>query len=166
MRCFGPPLAWSACGSLVAVNNLHKRNSLTPQPHYIAGLGCRRDCSMQQLLTLLEQSLSAQQLSISQLSALASSAHKQHEAGLLQLAIQLRLPLRLISAAELARQHPRLSQHCALSLQITGSAGVAQASALACAEQLYTGVASLLGERSQTSNATCAIAHIFSAESL
>lgn len=121
---------------------------------------------MQQLLELLELHLSEQQLNISHLSSLASSAHKQHEAGLLQLAIQLRLPLLLIPATELARQHARLSQHSALSLQITGSAGVAQASALAAAEQLNKGQASLLGKRCNNANATCALAQIFPAESL
>jgi cobalt-precorrin 5A hydrolase len=121
---------------------------------------------MQQLLELLEQNLNEQQLNLSQLSALASSAYKQHEAGLLQLAIQLRLPLLLIPTAELARQHARLSQHSTLSLQITGSAGVAQASALAAAERLSEGHARLLGKRRSSAHATCAIAHTNSMESL
>ena len=121
---------------------------------------------MQPLLELLEQSLSEHSLSIAQLSALASSDHKQHEAGLLQLACHLQLPLLLLPAAQLTRYNERLSQHSTLSLHITGSAGVAQASALAGAEGLAHGPASLLGERRNNANATCAIAHLNPAESL
>ena len=121
---------------------------------------------MQALLELLEQSLSEHSLSMAQLSALASSDHKQHEAGLLQLACHLQLPLLLLPAAQLARYNERLSQHSTLSLHITGSAGVAQASALAGAERLACGPATLLGERRNNANATCAIAQIHPTESL
>lgn len=121
---------------------------------------------MQQLLELLEQSLNQQQLSISQLSALASSAHKQHEAGLLQLAVFLQLPLLLLPAALLASYNSRLNQHSNLSLQVTGSASVAQASALAGAEHLVRAEAKLLGERRKNANATCAIAQITPLECL
>jgi cobalt-precorrin 5A hydrolase len=121
---------------------------------------------MQQLLALLKQTLNERQLSISHLSALASSAHKQHEAGLLQLAIQLHLPLHLLPATELEPYNPRLSQHSALSLQITGSYGVAQASALCVAERLSNRRADLLGERNNSRNATCAIARTNPTESL
>ncbi len=119
---------------------------------------------MLQLLALLEQTLGKHQLNISHLSALASSSHKQHEAGLLQLACHLQLPLLLLPPAPLARYNQRLSQHSTLSLHITGSAGVAQASALAHAEQLADGRAQLLGERGNTATATCAIAVIHTAE--
>lgn len=121
---------------------------------------------MPQLLELLEQTLGAQHLSLSHLSALASSAHKQHEAGLLQLAVYLRLPLLLLPAALLSGYNSRLSQHSSLSLQLTGSAGVAQASALAGAEQLVRAPAKLLGERCNSASATCAIAQITPPENL
>jgi cobalt-precorrin 5A hydrolase len=147
-------------GSSAAASNLPNTERAPTKPLYVAGLGCRRGCSMQQLLELLEQSLSKYQLNIGHLSALASSGHKQHEAGLLQLATHLQLPLLLVPAPQLARYNERLSQHSALSLQITCSAGVAQASALACAERLAYGRAELLGERSNTATATCAIAVI------
>lgn len=115
---------------------------------------------MLQLLALLEQTLDKHQLNIAHLSALASSSHKQHEAGLLQLATHLQLPLLLVPPQQLARYNDRLSQHSALSLHITGSAGVAQASALAHAERLAYGRTELLGERCNTASATCAIAVI------
>ncbi|MFZ3182632.1 MAG: cobalamin biosynthesis protein [Pseudomonas sp.] len=128
------------------------------KPLYIAGLGCRRGCSMQQLLELLLQALDQHHLNISDLSALASSSHKQGESGLQQLAMHLQLPLLFASAEQLSAYAERLTQHSPLSLRITGSAGVAQASALALAERLSTRRAELIGERLNSANATCAIA--------
>jgi len=113
---------------------------------------------MLQLLDLLQHALDQHQLKISDLSALASSGHKQDEPGLLQLAAHLRLPLLFASAEQLSPYTERLTQRSPLSLRITGSAGVAQASALALAEQLSAGRAELLGERLNNANATCAIA--------
>jgi cobalt-precorrin 5A hydrolase len=125
---------------------------------YVAGIGCRRDCSLQQLLELLQSALHYQNLQISDLSALASSSHKQHEPALHQLAAELKLPLLFACAEQLSAYDERLSHHSKLSLQVTGSAGVAQASALALAEQLSESHAELLGERLNNASATCAIA--------
>lgn len=113
---------------------------------------------MSQLLDVLQQALRNQHLNISDLSALASSSHKQHEPALQQLAEQLQLPLLFASAQQLSAYAERINHHSPLSLQITGSAGVAQASALALAEQLNAGHAELLGERFNNASATCAIA--------
>jgi cobalt-precorrin 5A hydrolase len=113
---------------------------------------------MQQLLELLQQALRNHHLNISDLSALASSNHKQDELGLQQLAAHLQLPLLFASAEQLSAYAERLTQHSPLSLRTTGSAGVAQASALALAERLSTGCAELLGERLNNTSATCAIA--------
>ncbi len=113
---------------------------------------------MQQLLKLLQQALRNHHLNISNLSALASSSHKQDEPGLQQLAAHLQLPLLFAPAEQLSLYSSRLTQHSSLSLRITGSAGVAQASALAVTERLSAGRAELLGERLNNASATCAIA--------
>lgn len=125
---------------------------------YVAGLGCRRHCTEQTLLELLIHSLAAQQLPLSALSALATAEHKQHEPGLLQLAAHLNLPLYALPAAQLARYESRLTQQSALSQQTSGSSGVAQASAIALAEQLSGQSAKLLGPRHNNAQATCALA--------
>lgn len=125
---------------------------------YVAGLGCRRGCSREQLLQLLQQALAQQALQLADLSSLASSEHKRDEPGLRQLADYLQLPLALLPATALAGQHARLSQTSALSLQITGSAGVAEASALAQAEALSGRRAELLGGKIRSTHATCALA--------
>lgn len=113
---------------------------------------------MQQLLELLLQALDQHHLHIGDLSALASSSHKQDEPGLQQLAAHLQLPLLFASAEQLSAYAERLTQHSPLSLRITGSAGVAQASALALAERLSARRAELIGQRLNNTYATCAIA--------
>jgi cobalt-precorrin 5A hydrolase len=125
---------------------------------YVAGLGCRRDCEQSSLRELLLHTLALHSVPISALSGLASSEHKQTEPALLQLASELQLPLYWLSPAQLQPYDSRLSQHSALSRQLTGSAGVAEASALALAEYLSGGRAGLLGPRQHNASATCALA--------
>lgn len=127
-------------------------------PRHVAGLGCRRGCSMGELLALLEQTLEQLGLQVADLDCLASAAHKAGEAGLHQLAEHLRVPLVLLPAEQLGRYHERLSRHSNLSLRITGSAGVAEASALAQAEVLTGGRAKLLCAKRSSARATLAIA--------
>lgn len=125
---------------------------------YVAGLGCRRGCSREQLLHLLEQALALQGLQPGDLIGLASSEHKRDEPGLRQLAEQLHLPLVWLSASQLDAYQSRLSQPSALSLQMTGSAGVAEACALAQAESLSGARAELLCAKIRSASATCALA--------
>jgi len=96
-------------------------------------------------------------LALSAIDCLASSAHKAAETGLLELAGHLRLPLVWLSAEQLAPYDGALSGASSLSKQLTGSAGVAEASALAQAER--TGQkARLLGAKLRSASATCALA--------
>ena len=125
---------------------------------YVAGLGCRRGCALSQLRDLLLHTLASHDLPLSALAALASSQHKQTEPALLQLASELQLPLYWLSPAQLQPYDAHLSQHSELSRQLTGSAGVAEASALAQAESFTGSRARLLGPRQNNANATCAIA--------
>ncbi len=125
---------------------------------HVAGLGCRSGCSSAQLFELLQQALAAHGLQPDDLSALASSSHKQDEPGLRQLAEQLHLPIAWLSANQLSHYHQRLRQPSALSLKITGSAGVAEASALAQVEVLSGQRGELLGEKLRSATATCALA--------
>jgi cobalt-precorrin 5A hydrolase len=110
------------------------------------------------LLDLLQQALRPHGLQPADLSGLASSSHKRDEPGLRQLAEQLSLPIAWLPASQLNDYHQRLGQTSALSLQITGSAGVAEASALAQAEVLSGQRAELLGAKLRSANATCALA--------
>ncbi len=124
----------------------------------VAGLGCRKGCSAEELERLLLQALALHGLSVSALDWLASSAHKTNEPGLLQLAERLQLPIRWLPASQLADQDAALSAHSALSRQVSGSAGVAEASALAQAAAASGQPARLLCSKLRSDNATCALA--------
>ncbi|MBD9483929.1 cobalamin biosynthesis protein [Pseudomonas sp. PDM14] len=124
----------------------------------VAGIGCRKDCPLADLLALLEQVVAEAGLTLDDLNALASSTHKRDEPGLQQLAHHLALPLALLPSEHLAGYHARLSQSSALALAITGSAGVAEASALAHAEALSGTAARLRCEKRSSARASIALA--------
>lgn len=114
---------------------------------------------MEELLALLENALAQQDRHRSDLVGLASSGHKRAEPGLRGLADTLQLPIAWLSAEQLANYQTRLSQHSELCRVVTGSAGVAEACAMAQAEVLGHGAhADLLGSKIRSANATCALA--------
>lgn len=125
----------------------------------IAGFGCRKGCSREELEQLLSHALDHQGLELADLSGLASSVHKRNESGLLALAAKLQLPLSWLSSSDLQPYDQALSERSALSAMYTGSAGVAEASALAQAERESGQPATLIGNKLRSSNATCALAY-------
>ncbi|MBB1519302.1 cobalamin biosynthesis protein [Aquipseudomonas guryensis] len=129
----------------------------SPAIRLIAGLGCRRGCTPDELQALLLQCLAAHGLGLEALAGLASSAHKRDEPGLQTLIERLALPMTWCSAQELASVAGQAETN-PLTLRVTGSAAVAEPSALVAAARL--GTAQLLGPRQRSSNATCALARI------
>ncbi|MDX1296955.1 MAG: cobalamin biosynthesis protein [Pseudomonas sp.] len=125
----------------------------------VAGLGCRRGCSLEDLSTLLIDSLQAQGLTVDNLAGLASIAHKGDEPGLLALAKQLDLVLICFSAEQLL-PYQHLAQGSPRTLAATDSPAVAEPCALALAEHLGGHVAQLLGSKTRNASATCALASI------
>lgn len=75
-------------------------------PTFVVGLGCRRGCSAEELLTLIQASLSHAGITLSEVRALASIDGKRNEPGLIQLAQQLKRPLHVFSAQQLAAFAP------------------------------------------------------------
>jgi cobalt-precorrin 5A hydrolase len=138
-------------------------NRLAPAIQVVAGLGCRRGCCLEDLSTLLLDSLQTQGLTLDNLVALASIAHKRDEPGLLALAEHLGLQLIYFSPEELLL-YQNLVQACALTLAVTGSPAVAEPCALALAERLGDQPASLLGGKTRNASATCALALIAAKE--
>ncbi|MCY1404798.1 Cobalt-precorrin-5A hydrolase [compost metagenome] len=124
----------------------------------VAGLGCRRGCTAAELRQLLEQSLQQLALPLTVLDGLASSARKGEEAGLLQLAADLGLPLAFCSTEQLAAQEALLSQPSERVRELTGAASVAEASALARAAELGGRPARLICPKQRSAGATLAIA--------
>ncbi|MWV15869.1 cobalamin biosynthesis protein CobE [Pseudomonas sp. L-22-4S-12] len=129
-----------------------------PDPVIIAGLGCRRGCTAAELRELLEKTLEQLALPLSALDGLASSAHKRGEAGLLQLAAGLGLTMDFYAAEQLTPYESQLSEGSDLVRELTGSASVAEASALASASERSGRAALLICPKQRSAAATLAIA--------
>ena len=127
-------------------------------PIWVIGLGCRQGCSVDELLLLIEHSLSQAGIAISDLSAMASLDRKADEPGLMQLAEQLNLAFEVFSAKQLAPFVSRLSHRSERVLEQTGCWGIAESTALALAEHLSGAPARLLITRQSTAMATFALA--------
>ena len=131
---------------------------LRAAPSLVVGLGCQKGCSASTLRALLDQALQAHRLDLRQVKALASIDLKREEPGLLELAAQLNLPLTCFSSTELARYAQQLSHRSQIAFERTGCYGVAESAALALAEQLSNGPATLLISRQKYAQATLALA--------
>lgn len=107
---------------------------------------------------MLDATLQQLALPLTALDGLASSAHKRDEAGLLQLAAELDLPLRFYAAEQLGCYEPQLEERSALVRERTGAASVAEASALAGATALTGRTAILICPKRRSAAATLAIA--------
>jgi len=124
----------------------------------VAGFGCRRNCSVEELYRLLEGILREYGLNVADLHALASLDGKLAEPGLAALAEQLDLPLHGLAVEQLQDYEPRLTSRSEAARRATGCAGVAEASALALAEALGESPAELLIAKRRSTNATFALA--------
>ncbi|MFV9684347.1 cobalamin biosynthesis protein [Pseudomonas sp. NY15367] len=122
----------------------------------VAGLGCRRGCSQDELLDLIIHSLARHDLTVNNLAGLASIAHKRDEAGLHALAERLGLELFFFSPEQLTSYQTKTGGS-SISQVVTGSPAVAEPCALALASQ-WGSAARLLSEKTRTANATCALA--------
>ena len=130
----------------------------TLEPVTIAGLGCRRGCTAVELRELLEKTLQQLALPLSTLDGLATSEHKRGEAGLVQLAHDLGLPLAFHTAEQLACHEPQISEGSEQVRELTGAASVAEASALASATERSGRAATLICTKQRSAAATLAIA--------
>jgi cobalt-precorrin 5A hydrolase len=131
---------------------------VSEQPLLIAGLGCRRGCTLDELLNLLGTGLAEQGCSPADLTALASSTHKRGAVALTQLASRLQLPLTYLPSSALQACQEQCTQGSALALRVSGSASVAEASALALARLLGGASSRLLLSKRKSANATLAVA--------
>ncbi|QRY81188.1 cobalamin biosynthesis protein [Pseudomonas sp. PDNC002] len=126
----------------------------------VAGLGCRRGCTLDELRILLRATLAEAGLDESNLTALASATLKVDEEGLNGLAAALDLPLALFTPQQLAACDKRLSAPSESVRAATGSASVAEAAALLQAEAQGGEPARLLVGKRRSDQATCALAFI------
>lgn len=109
---------------------------------------------------LLEQTLSANGLRLTDISGLASLAHKCQEPGLVALAASLAVPLAGFEPAQLTKVLDRVSALSAVALRSTGVASVAEACALAQVQALGGQRSQLLISKHSSAQATVAVAGV------
>ena len=120
-------------------------------PSLVAGVGCSRGAKAGEILALLDRSLREAGLSKMSVASLVSIDVKSDEAGLLEAAKELGLPLRFYAAEELsAMEVPNPSR---VVEGAVGTPSVAEAAALASG-------AELLVQKRKSGNATIAIGRL------
>ncbi len=138
--------------SSATADDLSHRPSVTLRPpSLIAGMGCNRGTSAASLRDLLERTLTEAGLAIESLAAIVSVDAKADEAGLVELASDLKIPFRTFAAEALAGfDVPNPSSH---AQEAVGTPSVSEASVLASG-------ADLIVPKQKTPEATCAIGRI------
>jgi cobalt-precorrin 5A hydrolase/precorrin-3B C17-methyltransferase len=120
-------------------------------PSLVVGVGCSRSAKAGEILDLLDRSLREVGLSKKSVASLASIEAKSDEAGLLEAAQKLDVPLRFYAAEELtAMEVPNPST---VVESAVGTPSVAEASVLASG-------AELVAEKRKSENATVAIGRL------
>ncbi len=117
-------------------------------PSLVAGVGCSRGASAEEILTLLDSSLREAGLSPKSVAALASVEAKSDEAGLLEAAEKMEVPIHFYSADELAGV--RVPNPSPVVESAVGTPSVAEAAVLVSG-------ASLVLEKRKSAMATVAV---------
>ncbi|MFD2230065.1 cobalamin biosynthesis protein [Alkalimarinus sediminis] len=134
------------------------------KPTYIAGMGCERHCPKRVLRQLLEETLHQSNLTVNDLSGIASIDVKHDEVGLIELATELKLPFHTYSANILRTVEDQLTQKSEIVFKEVGCYGVAEAAALVDADNMARDNAikpELLIPKHKNRQATCAVARIY-----
>jgi cobalt-precorrin 5A hydrolase len=97
----------------------------------IAGIGCRRNTPAAAIIAAIDAAFVRVARSKSDLRAIATAAIKRDETGISAAAEQFRVPLVIVSAAELESASGRTATCSARSLAVTGLPSLAEAAALA-----------------------------------
>jgi cobalamin biosynthesis protein CbiG len=126
----------------------------------VAGFGCRQGCTAAELGALLEACLAEAGVPLASLAALATREDRALEPGLRALAAERNLPLQGVAPEVLNALEARLNQPSERVRALAGSAGVAEAAALALADRLGQGPAWLVLDKRRSARATCALACI------
>jgi cobalt-precorrin 5A hydrolase len=120
----------------------------------IAGLGCRKGTTREELLSALDAACLEAKISRQSLAALATGEIKREEPGMLQLAETLGLTLHIVSDEALMQAEPRTKTVSRHSLAITSSSSLSEAAALAAAGE----ASEIIVPRLISQGATCALA--------
>jgi cobalt-precorrin 5A hydrolase/precorrin-3B C17-methyltransferase len=120
----------------------------------VVGIGCERNASADEVITLVTQTLNANNLATGSIAAIASIDVKSDESAIHAAAKHFRVPARFFTAEELRKESPRLKNPSALVEKEVGTPGVSEAAALAAAGPQ----SELIVEKTKSFRATCAIA--------
>ncbi|WP_315923694.1 cobalamin biosynthesis protein [Mesorhizobium sp. SP-1A] len=120
----------------------------------VAGIGCRKNASVDDVLAAINAALKAHALSPTALSALATAKFKQDEAAIIAAGQRLQLPVLLADEAAMQVVSLRALTQSQFSLAVSGAPSVSETAALAGAGRLSR----LLGPRTVHGPVTCAIA--------
>ena len=120
----------------------------------VAGIGCKRGTSSEEIVSLISAALAAHDIARDKLDAIATEILKADEAGIAGAAQQLSVRLVQCSLPDLDGIADRVLTHSERVRAIKGVQSIAEASALLAAGHN----ARLLGARVAAANATCAIA--------
>ncbi|HHG89267.1 MAG TPA: precorrin-3B C(17)-methyltransferase [Devosia sp.] len=146
----GYPLAEDGQVSIAVSEKIADGEMLTYHPNtLVAGMGCARGASGEEVIALLEKTLGQTGLAPQCLAAIATIDIKSDETALHTAARHFGVPLRLFSAAELAEERDRVPNPSKVVKAETGTPSVAEAAAIKAGQ--------LLVAKQKTKNATCAI---------
>ncbi|WP_421994574.1 cobalamin biosynthesis protein [Reyranella sp.] len=120
----------------------------------MAGIGCRRGTSADELERVVRLALGLHELPIERLEAIATESEKATEPGFPELARRLSVRLVACTVSDLDRVAGQVLSPSKLVLKAKGLPSIAEASALVVAGR----GARLLGARVASERATCAIA--------
>ena len=135
--------------------NVTGENALLFHPQQaVLGVGCARNCPVDELAELVRKALADAQISAKALAGIHTLDLKADEPAVLALSRQLALPLRLFTAVELEAETPRLKNPSDVVFAEVGCHGVSEAAALAGAGE----AAVLKLPKRKSAAATCAIA--------
>jgi cobalt-precorrin 5A hydrolase len=120
----------------------------------IAGLGCRKGSSAEDLLSALDAACVEAGISRSSITAFATGEIKREEPGMIELASRLGLPLHIVDDEALLQAEPRTRTVSRHSLVKTLSSSLSEAAALAVAGEH----SEIIVPRLIANGATCALA--------
>lgn len=151
--------AASSAHGFLCVTNRHLSQETAPEQtlilrprNLVLGIGCNRGTPSEEIKALVTQQLKQQCLSLKSVSCIASIAAKRDEAGLVECAEHLGVPLYFFESDEL-NQVSFPSPPSDHALAAVGAAGVAEPAAI-----LASGGGQLLVKKVKTKNVTLAVA--------
>lgn len=136
------------------------------RPVYTVGMGCERNCSLEDLNDLLQDCLRQTELLPTAVRSLNSIDIKHDEIGLQTLARQLQWPYQTWAVADLSQVQDKLQTPSDYVFETVGVYGVAESAALFAAQKVTGNPAELVLPKQKNAKATCAIARSYPAHEL